>query len=88
METFPSDLKVMTQYELNRVIFNANIHKFQKILAMYYYAQHDSENFGFRDLLDRLELDERVEIELAKKYYINNNWNVLGSVNLDHIDIN
>jgi hypothetical protein len=53
---------------------------------MYYYAQHESENFGFRDLLDRLELDEKTELELAKKYYVNNNWNVLGSANLDKIN--
>lgn len=86
METFPLDLKVTTQYELNRIIFNRQLHKFQKILAMYYYAQHESENFGFRDLLDRLELDEKTELELAKKYYVNNNWNVLGSANLDKIN--
>jgi hypothetical protein len=86
METFPLDLKVTTEYELNRIIFNRQLHKFQKILAMYYYAQHESENFGFRDLLDRLELDEKTELELAKKYYVNNNWNVLGSANLDKIN--
>jgi len=86
METFPLDLKVTTQYELNRIIFNRQLHKFQKILAMYYYAQHESESFGFRDLLDRLELDEKTELELAKKYYVNNNWNVLGSANLDKIN--
>jgi 23S rRNA (adenine2503-C2)-methyltransferase len=32
------------------------------------------------------KVNEKTELELAKKYYVNNNWNVLGSANLDKIN--
>lgn len=82
MDTFPEDLKTQNQEELDEILYDASVCKFRKLLAVYYNYNNDNPKFGFKDFLDRLELAETVEIELAKKFYINGNWNVIGSVNL------
>lgn len=86
METFPEELKTQDQDELDEILDDDKICKFRKLLAVYYHYNNDSPKFGFKDFLDRLQLAETIEIEVAKKFYINNNWNVIGSVNLDHLD--
>ncbi len=82
METFPQELKTTNTVDLDKILYDPKICKFRKLLATYYCYNHDNPKFGFKDFLDRLELPETVELEVAKKFYINKNWNVIGSIKL------